>query len=174
MAAGYVLLAMELFLPTGGLLGVLSIAAIGVGISFGFKSSLMAGSLLLAATVAGIPVFVNSMTWLWPRTRMGKKMTVHSDSAEDTVGGMASNMERNSLVGTFGVTATELRPSGMIDFEGKRVDGISEGIFIPEGERVLCVGTQSGYVLVRPADTPDLQDLENAQIPGMDLDQLKP
>lgn len=174
VVAGYLLLSMELFLPTGGILGVLSIAAIGVGISFGFKSSMMAGTLILIATVAGIPLFVNSMTWLWPKTRMGRKMTVQSEAGEDTIGAMASNMALKELVGAFGITLTELRPSGMIDFEGKKVDGISEGILIPEGQRVRCVGTQSGYVVVRLADTPDLNDLEDVQIPGMDLGKLNP
>jgi len=173
VVAGYLLLTLEVFLPTGGILGALSLAAICIGVTLGFKSSLMAGSLVLAGTVAGVPLLLKALTWLWPKTAMGKKMTVESEAGEGTVGSLPGNIALEQLVGAFGIVTSELRPAGSIDFSGKKVDGISEGILVPAGQRVLCIGTQSGYVVVRPADSPDLNDLENARLPGFDLENFK-
>lgn len=172
VVAGYLLLALEIFLPTGGILGALSLAAIGIGVTFGFKSGLMAGSLVLAGAVAGLPLLFKSLTWLWPKTAMGRKMTVESQSGEGTIASIPANVALQQLIGAFGVVTSELRPAGTIDFSGKKVDGISEGILVPAGQRVLCIGTQSGYVVVRPAESPDLNDLENARVSGLNLENF--
>jgi len=120
VVAGYLLLTLEVFLPTGGILGALSLAAICIGVTFGFKSSLMAGSLVLAGTVAGVPLLLKALTWLWPKTAMGKKMTVESEAGEGTVGSLPGNIALEQLVGAFGIVTSELRPAGSIDFSGKK------------------------------------------------------
>jgi membrane-bound ClpP family serine protease len=97
---------------------------------------------------------------------MGRKMTVRSVTAEETIGNMASHQALDLLVGKTGKTLSELRPSGIVDFEGRRIDAISEGILIAEGLPVLCISAQGGHVVVKPFV---VTGFENEQISNMDL-----
>ncbi|MSR30481.1 MAG: hypothetical protein EXR99_03140 [Gemmataceae bacterium] len=168
IAVGFLLVALEVFLPTGGILGVLSLASLGVGITFGFFHSTTAGLAMLGSVAMGIPVAINLLLWLWPRTTLGKNMMVRSAAGEDTIGSMPENLELQKLVGKAGKTLTELRPGGVVDFEGRRVDCITEGMLIEEGKWVRCVHAHGGHVVVRPAQGPPLTDLENARFMEME------
>jgi hypothetical protein len=53
-----------------------------------------------------------------------------------------------------------------VDFEGRRIDAISEGILIAEGLPVLCISAQGGHVVVKPFV---VTGFENEQISNMDL-----
>lgn len=104
--------------------------------------------------------------WAWPRTSMGRKMTVRSTAAEETIGNMQSHQVLDLLVGKTGKTLSELRPSGIVEFEGRRIDAISEGILIAEGLPVVCISAQGGHVVVKPFVA---NEFENLQISNMDL-----
>jgi membrane-bound serine protease (ClpP class) len=53
-----------------------------------------------------------------------------------------------------------LRPSGVVDFDGKRIDVITEGMMVAVGGWVRCVDVRAGKVVVRPSEAPNLKDLE--------------
>jgi hypothetical protein len=53
-----------------------------------------------------------------------------------------------------------LRPAGVADFDGKRIDVITEGMMVYAGGWVRCVDVRAGKVVVRPTDAPKLSDLE--------------
>ena len=53
--------------------------------------------------------------------------------------------------GTPGFAATDLRPSGKVDFAGVRTDVIAEREFVPKGERVVATGMSGSQVSVRRA-----------------------
>ena len=57
---------------------------------------------------------------------------------------------------------SDLRPSGVANFDGRRVDVITEGMMVDAGGWVRCVDVRAGRVLVRPVDKPDVGTLENA------------
>jgi hypothetical protein len=50
----------------------------------------------------------------------------------------------------------------MVDFEGRRVDTITEGMMVDPGQLVRCIDVRAGKVVVRPISKPDLGDLETA------------
>jgi membrane-bound serine protease (ClpP class) len=75
---------------------------------------------------------------------------------------MPVNLELEQLRGRFGRALSDLRPSGVVDFEGRRVDSITEGMMVNTGQWVRCIDVKAGKVMVRPVDKPNLTDLENA------------
>ena len=163
---GFVLFGLELFLPTGGILGMLALSSMIVGITFAFKQGLLQGAIFLALSGVGVPVALRLFFWAWPRTSMGRKMTVRSVAAEQTIGNMASHQALDLLVGKIGKTLSELRPSGIVEFEGRRIDAISEGLLVAEGLPVVCISAQGGHVVVKPFV---VTGFENEQISNMDL-----
>lgn len=166
VSIGFLLFGLELFLPTGGILGMLALSSMIVGITFAFKQGLLQGAIFLTLSGVGVPVALKLFFWAWPRTSMGRKMTVRSVAAEETIGNMQSHQVLDLLVGKTGKTLSELRPSGIVDFEGRRIDAISEGILIAEGLPVVCISAQGGHVVVKPFVA---NEFENLQISNMDL-----
>ena len=47
-----------------------------------------------------------------------------------------------------------LRPSGVTDFDGQRIDTLSEGAFIEAGRWVRCVDVRASRVIVREVEAP--------------------
>ena len=59
------------------------------------------------------------------------------------------NEAKNDLVGKTGVAITTLRPSGIAEIDGRRVDVMTVGAFIQKGEPVTVVKAEGIHILVR-------------------------
>jgi len=145
---GLGLVVAEVFLPSAGLLGLL--AAI----------SLVA-SLYLACELAtmtfygwvGLEVIAVAATWFGainglPRTRLGRRVYLQPPT-DDDLDDPSSHRSVVDAVGRSGRTLTPLRPSGMIDVGGRRVEAMAESGLIAAGEVVTVVAVRSGRAIVR-------------------------
>ena len=57
---------------------------------------------------------------------------------------MPVNLELERLRGRVGRALSDLRPSGVCDFDGWRVDTITEGMMVEAGQSVRCVDVRGG------------------------------
>ena len=158
---GLILMAAEVFLPTGGILLVLAIAALVAGIAMSFYTDITQGIITLVAVVVLIPVTGPILLHLMPRTRLGKKLFLEAAEEDASVANMPVNLELEQLRGRYGKTVSSLRPSGITEFDGRRVDTLSEGDMIGPDQWVRCVDVKDGRVIVRHVDRPrDLADMD--------------
>jgi len=58
--------------------------------------------------------------------------------------------DQSKLTGKEGIAITSLRPSGTAEIEGKRVDVVSEGSYVPAGEKLVVERVEGVRVIVRP------------------------
>ena len=65
--------------------------------------------------------------------------------------GYISAAPRSELVGRTGTAATELRPSGVADIEGERVDVTTDGEWLPAGTAIKVIKAEAMRVVVRRA-----------------------
>jgi membrane-bound ClpP family serine protease len=98
----------------------------------------------------------------WPKTPIGKRFILRSPEQDMTLAKTPVNLELEQLRGRLGRTVGALRPSGIVDFDGRRVDTITEGMMVDPGQWVRCIEVKAGKVVVRPVDKPNLGDLETA------------
>ena len=159
---GLILLLGELFIPTGGILFVLSVAALVVGVAMTYYSNSTGAFLAALLFVAvGAPTLFGLAFYYWPKTAMGKRFFLAGPEEDHTLATTPVNLELEQLRGHYGKTLSPLRPAGVVEFDGRRVDTITEGIMIDAGQWVRCIDVQAGKVIVRPVDKPpDLGDLE--------------
>ncbi len=75
---------------------------------------------------------------------------------------MPVNLELEQLRGKVGRTLSSLRPAGVVDFDGRRIDTLTEGMMVEPGQWVRCIDVKAGRVIVRPVDKIDTGGLENA------------
>ena len=58
-----------------------------------------------------------------------------------------------------------MRPAGIVLFDGRRIDAVSQGQMIDAGEWVQCVDVRAATVVVRKLDRqPDLPDLAGGDL----------
>src|SRR5262249_54971667 len=121
IALGLLLLAAELFIPSGGLLGVLSLAAlvVGVAMTFLYSEDASTGIITLIGVFIAVPVLSSVLLHYWPKTPMGKRFFLAGPDEDATVASMPVNMELEQLRGRFGKTVTALRPAGTTEFDGR-------------------------------------------------------
>jgi membrane-bound serine protease (ClpP class) len=163
IALGLVLLVAELFLPTGGVLFVLSVVALIVGVAMTFRYDQSTGVVTLIGVFVAIPLLGAIALHYWPKTPMGRRFVLSGPEEDKTVASMPVILELEQLRGRYGRTVSALRPSGVTEFDGKRVDTLSEGPLIEPGQWVRCIDVKAGKVIVRPVDKPpDLADLDTA------------
>jgi membrane-bound serine protease (ClpP class) len=162
IAVGVVLVLAELFVPSGFILVAIGIccAFIGVGLLFVHGSTETALTALLSLCVGG-PLLGGLVFYLWPYSPMGRKL-IKAAEQDATIASMPANLELEALRGKIGRAVSPLRPSGVAEFDGRRIDVITEGLMVEPGQWVKCVEVRANKVLVRPADPPKLEDFETA------------
>jgi membrane-bound serine protease (ClpP class) len=162
IGAGFLLLVAESFVPHGGVLAVLSVACIAVGVVLTFVYDTAAGLVTLVGVFVALPVLAGLMLRYWPHTPMGRQFFLTEPGEDATVAALPVNQDLEQLRGRYGRTLSVLRPAGVVDFDGRRVDSITEGMMVDAGEWVRCVDVRAGKVVVRPAERPNLDNLETA------------
>jgi membrane-bound serine protease (ClpP class) len=158
---GFLLLAAELIFPSG-ILSALALAAIAIGVALTFSQDMTIGLITLLVVFVALPVLGSFVLHYWPKTPIGKRLILQSPGAEATLASTPENQELEQLIGRYGQTVSDLRPSGVTNFDGKRVDTITEGMMVDTGQWVRCIDVRAGRVIVRPVEKPDLGMLETA------------
>lgn len=157
LIVGLLLLLAEVFLPSGGLIGLLAVGFLGVSLYLAFANTAH-GLAFLIVTVVMLPVMLMLAVYLWPRTPMAKYLFLSPPEPEE-VEPDSRDLLLERLVGQYGRTLTPLRPSGRVDFEGQRFEGVAEEGLIPANVLVRAVQVQAGRLIVREADVPALDDV---------------
>ncbi|MGH7831239.1 MAG: NfeD family protein, partial [Candidatus Binatia bacterium] len=155
VGSGLVLLAVEIFVTPGfGLAGVLGIVAVLGGLSLSLIGGGATWEFILVAV--GRVIFslllalVGSLVLLrfLPRVPFGRRLVLATGLAAGE--GYASAPERDrSWLGKSGITASPLRPAGIADIEGERVDVVSDGEFIESGAQIVVSRVDGNRIVVR-------------------------
>ena len=72
--AGLFVVALELFVPSAGILGIVAAVLIISGIVLGFTVDLASGALMLLIAVVALPALLGMMFKVWPHTPLGKRI----------------------------------------------------------------------------------------------------
>jgi membrane-bound serine protease (ClpP class) len=163
IAIGFLLMVGELFFTSGTLL-VLALTSIAAGVGLAFYHGSSTGLFTLLGVLIALPLFGGFLARYWPKTRMGRRMLLSAPDEDATVASMPVNLELERLRGRVGRAVSDLRPSGVCDFDGWRVDTITEGMMVEAGGYVRCVDVRAGKVIVRPIEGPDANPLENLEL----------
>ncbi|MGR3952506.1 MAG: NfeD family protein [Chlamydia sp.] len=76
----------------------------------------------------------------------GSKNTLLLSSTQE---GYQASQYDEKLIGTIGVSITDLGPSGFIAVEGFRIQALSEAGYVEKGSRVVIERGQGSYLIVR-------------------------
>jgi membrane-bound serine protease (ClpP class) len=142
------LLVAEDLLPTAGMLGILAACSLLFLLYLGFSQSVAMGSLYLAFEFVCVPAGFAAWSILLANTKLGRVARLLPPEAHE-IDVSTEGPDLGRLVGLRGRAVTPLRPSGMVDFEGRRLDGVAEEGLIPSGSLIEVVEVRSGRLIVR-------------------------
>lgn len=155
MATGLVLLVVEIFvtpgfgfaglLGIGALLGGLGLSVVGAGATWDVilrAGGRVAASLLLALVGAVV------MLRVLPRLPFGRRLVLEQELTAQAGYASAPESDRQ-WIGKRGMTVTALRPAGIAEFDGERVDVVSEGVFLEAGQPIHVLRVDGNRIVVR-------------------------
>lgn len=157
LGVALLLLAVEVFIPSMGVITVTAGVIALVGITLLFRVSAVWGVTgLLTMLVLG-PIVVMFGLQVLPHTTMGKKLLYgETGKAEVAVRDDPEQAEALArLVGAEGVVVVDLRPLGVIRVDDRKYDAVSEISFVRAGARVRVTSADGMTIKVRPVDPPE-------------------
>jgi membrane-bound serine protease (ClpP class) len=146
--AAVVLIIAEVFVPSGGLISACAFACLAGGVLIFFKHSAAAGWIGVVIAIIMIPSILVVAYKVFPRTRFGKSVTL-TPPERQRGDAIADTEELKELLGAVGVVLTPLRPVGMCDFSGRRVECVAESGYVDKGKKVKVIHVESTQVTVR-------------------------
>jgi len=146
-----VLIVAEVFVPSGGLISIGALACIIGGIAIFFIHSTTVGWIGVVIAVVMIPTILIIAYRIFPRTRFGRSVTLTPPQRE--AGDAIADTEKlKELLGGVGRVLTPLRPVGMCDFSGQRVECVAESGYVNKGKKVKVIRVQSTQLTVREVE----------------------
>jgi len=142
---GLMMVCLEVFIPGGivgtlgafALVGCVILAFVNQGTTFGLYW--LAGVMVI--TMIGLFLSIKYL----PRSPAGRRLFLNSSER----GYSASEGGLPELLGKAGTALTDLRPAGMVDLEGNRIDVVTGGEYLPKGTKVEIIRIEGNRVVVQ-------------------------
>lgn len=153
LAAALLLVIIEVFVPSGGLISVLSLGCAVAGVVCLFRYSTTWGLLGIAAVIFLGPMAFGFALKIWPQTPIGRRMLAEKPPEQVEAERLEAVREREAmlaLVGAEGTVRTDLRPVGVIEINGQRREALAETALIKAGTRVRVTSVENAQIRVRP------------------------
>lgn len=154
LAAGLALVILEVFIPSGGLLGFLAFTALITSIVLAFMYDKAAGFGFLIAVMLALPATIVFALNRLPHTPIGRRMILDNPDSKDVL--PEGNQSLRELVGQVGKAKTKMLPSGAITIGKRSIDAVSEGTPIDPGQLVRVVEVRGNRVVVSPIDEDEI------------------
>lgn len=145
-AAGFIFVGIELFLPGFGWPGVSGIICFAAGI-FLTAESFEQGMLITLAVIAVLGILFWIVMHRLAKGKFRSPLILKDEMVEK--GGFVSANGLDGMVGAVGTAVTDLRPTGTGSFDGKELDVVSTGKYIPKGTEIVICRAEGYHLVVR-------------------------
>lgn len=159
---GLILLAVEVFvLPGFGVVGASGLALMAFGALMAMAGRAPGGAwwpgwptlqipfLKLSFAVSGAAILAVALGRWLPRAPGLRRLVL--EAALNTNAGLRGGPAADiPAAGAEGVAESELRPSGVATLNGRRLDVVTEGVYVPPGARIRVVALDGNRIIVAP------------------------
>lgn len=157
---GLVIVSIEMFVPSGGLLGILAAVCLLSSVYCVYQAWYLKGHYGLFITfvvslLVLIPTVVGTTLYWLPRTRFGQHLFVMPQSLEELTPFVDEEQRLRALVHQRGKAITMFSPGGIALVKNEKHHAESEGVLIEAGDEVVVVGVKANRLVVRPASLYD-------------------
>jgi membrane-bound ClpP family serine protease len=147
---GLAVMVAEVFIPSGGVLGFLSVVALGAAIVTAFlEGGVVFGLTVIGITFVAVPVVLALAFHWFPDTPLGRRVLPPPPEADDVLPDAAFRRRLRDCVGRTGRVTSELVPWGRVEIDGLACDALSESGPIAAGAAVEVTAVQGAGLVVR-------------------------
>ena len=143
---GFVLMVIEIFHPGFGVFGIFGGLLLIMSVVLMAKT-LMDAFVMFVIIVALLGFLLAIAIKSASKGRLSKVLVLHSEQKREA--GYIGTEDLNCYLEAEGETLTILRPAGTVNFNGVKLDVVTEGDFIPKGEKVKVMKVQGRRIVVR-------------------------
>ncbi len=143
---GVILIFLEIFVP-GGILGTIGVILLATGI-FLVADSTAQGIAYVSSMLIFLGILL-ALSFRFPQTRRFWERFSLTTTQTKSEGYVAPNQNLECFLGCEGVALSQLRPAGTADFNGNRIDVVTEGGFISREARIKVIEVEGTRVVVR-------------------------
>ena len=144
---GVILVIVEMFHPGFGAPGITGTILIIIGIALiaeTIQQALILIILIIAILGIALSIILHSAT----KGKLSKSPLILKHSQNKDTGYIGIN-DLEFFLGKEGISSTVLRPSGVADFDGVKIDVVSEGAFISQNRKVKVIKVIGRSIVVR-------------------------
>ena len=142
------LIVAEVFVPSGGLISACAGLCLIGGLIIFFKQSAVAGWVGMGVAAIMIPTMLIFSYKMLPKTKFGKTvMLTPSERKEGDA--IPDTDELKAMLGQTGTVVSPLRPVGMCDFDGNRIECVAEGGYVENDNSVTVIHVEGTQLTVR-------------------------
>lgn len=146
---GIGLMVLECFLPGFGLPGISGVVLEVISVAMAWNNHGPLAALGMTLIVLSVIALVISITLKSISSGKLSKSPIVLNHRESTEEGYRSSDDQQVFLGKEGVTTTVLRPTGMAEFDGVKLNVVSEGEFIQLNTPVRIIEVEGSRILVR-------------------------
>lgn len=146
LISGVGLVVLEVFLPGFGVPGISGLVLLGIGLAMtGTSYGMLAALGVLIAVIAIVAIAISISLRSASKGALSKSALFLS--RDDAFKATPDDM--NVFLNKTGTTRSVLRPAGIAEFDGVRLDVVTEGDFIEAGENVTITYVEGSRIVVR-------------------------
>ena len=149
LLVGVALLVVEMYIPGFGVPGLMGIGSLVLGFIL-LGPTLGQGLLLFVILAAILCVALTICLVTASKGRLSKSKLALNDVAIPPDAAEANDL--NYFIGREGVTHTALRPAGIGEFDGVKLNVVSDGEFIAQGRRIRVQKVAGNRIVVAELD----------------------
>lgn len=144
--AGFVLIAIEMVVPGFGAPGISGIVCLVAGV-FLTSDTIEEGAFITVIVLALLGIMMALILWLLSKGKLRSPIVLKEEQTKDE--GYISSGDLKYLLGKKGVADTDLRPTGVGNFDGVSFDVISEGKYISKGTKLEIIKVNGSRLIVK-------------------------
>jgi len=153
LVVGLILLLLELFIPGFGVSGILGLVALVAAVCLQISNPtgmLFVIAIVLFAIAAAVLLFYRSAV----KGRLMRSKIILQEQIDGDSNAL-NTQEQQALIGRSGVALSPLRPAGIAQIDGRRVNVMTQGEFLEKDAHVTVTQVAGLKILVRAADADE-------------------
>ena len=142
---GFVLVVVEMYIPGFGVPGIAGGICLITGIALYAKTDIVAWLVMTVIVVSLLCVALSISIRSASKGNLAKSKLVLNAVSNSEVG----TNDLSYYLGKTGFATTVLRPAGIGEFEGVKLNILSDGEYIPEGAQIVVTRVEGNRIFVR-------------------------
>ena len=144
--SGFIFVVLEMYIPGFGLTGVTGGVLLIIGILLTAKS-FMDALILIVIIMAVLGIALTLVLQSAAKGKLNKSLVLNDTL--DKASGYIGTEDLDYFLGREGIAVTNMRPSGIADFDGVKLDVVTDGEFLKKEVKVKVIKVQGRRIVVK-------------------------